>query len=159
LAGEDNQGPAEDEKDGNRKEGYGEDNGVETKDGDKERANACAGRHLLDLIAEEVEVDVDGVLDGTDGPPCTLLQMAREVLRYSPELERLVDVSRSPALSDEEIRSGDIFGDTAEGNTADIVEGGAAADEARAGAPGGAKGILNRLGNVNEEVERLAERI
>jgi hypothetical protein len=157
VAREDNQGPAEDENDGERKEGDSKEKRVETEDADKERADARAGRHVLDRIAEEVEVHAQGILDSADGPPRPLLQMAREVLRHRSELERLVDIGRGPSLSDEEIRRGDIFGDAADGNAADIVEGRTAADIAGAGAPGGVEGILDWLGYMNEEVEGLAD--
>jgi len=159
LGGEDYERSAEDEDHGNGEKRDGEEDGVEGEDADEEGGETGQGGHVLDLVAPKVEVHVDGVLDGANGPAGTLLQMGGEIFRNSAELQRLVNIGGSPSLSNKQVRSSDIFGDTTDGNSSYVVKSSAATDVPRTSTPSSVESILDGLSHVDEEIQRLTDGI
>ena len=85
--------------------------------------------------------------------------MTAIVFRNGTELQRLVNESRLPALTEHERRSSDIFSKRSEREVANLVESFAAGDVAGSCTPCDAESILNGLNDVHEEVETLGERV
>lgn len=70
-----------------------------------------------------------------------------------------MDIGRLPAFTEEQGGSGDIFGQRSAWKVTNLIESGASNDVARARAPGDTHGVLDRLGDADEKVQTLAERI
>ena len=159
LGGEDHEGAAEDEDHGDGEERDGEEDGVEGEDADEEGGQTRQGGHVLDLVAEEVEVHVDGVLDRSNGPSGTLLQVGGEIFRNGSELQRLVNIGGGPSLSDKQVGSSDILSNTTDGNSSYVIKSRASANISGTSTPSSIESILDRLSHVDEEIERLTDGI
>jgi hypothetical protein len=85
--------------------------------------------------------------------------MGGEIFRNGAELQRLVNIGGSPSLSNKQVGSSDIFGDTTDGNSSYVVKSSAATDVAGTSAPSSVESILDGLSHVDEEIKRLADGI
>lgn len=143
--------------DGNGKERDGQKNGVDAERGVEETGEALGKCHLLDLVTVQTKLELERGVDGTDSPTRSLLQMAAIILGNGAELERLMDKSSLPSLAQHEGRGRHIFSQGTKREVADLIESLTSNNIARTSAPGNTESVLDRLNNVDEEIQRLSE--
>lgn len=136
-----------------------EKDGIQTECGVEESRETLGKSHLLDRIAPSTKLELEGRINGTNGPTGTLLEMTTIVLGNSAKLERLVNVCSLPSLSEHQSRSCDILGQRTKGEIANFFESLASNDITGAGTPRDIHRILDWLNNMHEKVETLRERI
>ncbi|KAI6758851.1 hypothetical protein HG530_011091 [Fusarium avenaceum] len=143
----------QDNRDGEHRNG--KENRVQTQRGVQEAGEPLCAGHLFHVLAPETEVELEGSIDGSNGPSGALLEMAAVVLGNSTELKRLVDKSCLPPLTKHERGCSDILSQGSKREVTDLIEGLSSSYVAGTGAPGDTEGILNGLDDVHEEVETL----
>lgn len=130
--------------------------GVDSKDESRQSGEEA---HSLDDISVQTELELDSSLKRTESPTRALLQVTGQSVGNSSILKSLVAESSLPARAKEKRGGESIFSQGTGGPSSNVVEGLAADCVSRSGTPGYTVGILSRLHDVNESIERLAERV
>lgn len=148
---------AHDKNDGDSKDGYGEQDGVETQRRVHEARESLGRGHLLDLVAPKTKLELESRVNSTNSPSGSLLEMTTVVFRDSAELEGFVDERSLPALAQKHGGRGDVFGEGAKGKVTDLLQSLAANNVSGTCAPCDTESILDRLNDVNEEIQALRQ--
>lgn len=159
IVGVGDQGFAHDQNDGNGKERDGQQDRVQTKRGVEEAGEALGKCHLADLFTPETKVELERRIHGTNSPTSTLLQVAAVIFGNGSELKRFVNVGRLPSLTEHESRCRHVFGQRAQGKVSNLLQSLSPSDVTGSSAPCYAHGVLDGLNDVNEEIQRLSQRI